>query len=97
MRITGVQPGDRPISAEIVLARVGDPASAISVGACAIGRRHSTPTYPDTELRFDVEAALRRLGTTSVMAAALPLTLGPGEYQPPTFVYSDMAITPAPV
>ena len=97
LRITGVLPGDRPISVEIVLARVGDPASAISIGACAIGRRHSTPTFPDTELRFDVEAALRRLGTSSVTAAVLPLTLGPGEYQPPTFVYSGMAITAAPV
>ncbi len=97
LRIAGVQPGDRPISAEIVLSRVGDPASAISIGAGAIGRRHSTPAFPDTELRFDVEAALRRLGTSSVLAAILPLTLGPGEYQPPTFAYSSMAITAVPV
>ena len=96
LRIAGVLPGDRPISVEIVLTRVGDPTSAITIGACAIGRRHSTPAFPDTELRFDVEAALRRLGTSSVTAAVLPLTLGPGEYQPPTFVYSSIAITAAP-
>jgi hypothetical protein len=97
LRINNVQPGDRPISMEVVLFRVGDPASMISVGACAIGRRHSTPTFPDTELRFDVEAALRRLGTSRVMAAILPLTLGPVEYRPPAFIYSSMAITAAPV
>ena len=96
LRITGVLPGDRPISLEIALSRVGDPASAITIGACAIGRRHSTPTFPDTELRFDVEASLRRLGTSSVTVAVLPLTLGPGEYQPPAFVYSSIAITAAP-
>ena len=94
--ITGVLPGNRSITVEIALTRVGDPASAITIGACAIDSRHRTPTFPDTELRFDVEAALRRLGTSSVTAAVLPLTLGPGEYQPPAFVYSSIAITAAP-
>jgi hypothetical protein len=96
LRIAGVLPSDRPISVEIVLNRVGDPTSAITIGACAIGRRHSTPTYPDTELRFDVEASLQRLGTSSVTTSVLPLTLGPGEYQPPALVYSSIAIMAAP-
>jgi len=96
LRISGVLPGERPLSMAIALARSGDPSSAITIGACAIGRRHSKPSYPDTELHFDIEAALRRLGTSSVTAAVIPLSLGEPAYQPPTFIHSGMAITAEP-
>jgi polyphenol oxidase len=96
LRVAGVLPGERPVSVAIALARTGEPASAITVGACAIGRRHSTPSYPDTELHFDVEAALHRLGASSVTAAVLPLSLGPGSYRPPSFIHAGMSITAMP-
>src|SRR5262249_8488653 len=54
LRITGVAPGERPISLAIALARSGHPASAITVGAYAVGRRHNPPSFPDTELRFAI-------------------------------------------
>jgi hypothetical protein len=92
LRIAGVQPGDRPLSVEIAVARPGDRASAVSVGAHATGRQQGQPTFPDTELQFDVTAALRGLGTSAVDVIVLPLSLGPGDYAPPPFVYTSMEI-----
>jgi hypothetical protein len=92
LRIAGVQPGDRPFSVEIALARPGDHASAISIGAHAVGRRQGQPAFPDTEPHFDVTAALHGLGTSAVDVIVLPLSLGPGEYTPPPFVYTSMEI-----
>jgi polyphenol oxidase len=93
LRIAGVQPGDRPLSVEIALARPGaDRASAISVGAHAAGRRQGNPTFPDTEPQFDVTAALHGLGTSAADVIVLPLSLGPREYEPPPFVYTSMEI-----
>jgi hypothetical protein len=93
LRITGVQPGDRPLSVEIALARPGaDRASAVSVGAHAAGRRQGHPAFPDTEPHFDVTAALHGLGTSAVDVIVLPLSLSPGEYEPPPFVYTSIEI-----
>jgi hypothetical protein len=97
LRISGVMPTDRPMSVEILLARPGDPASAIGVGAFACGRKHGSPAvFPDTEPCFDVSAAVRRLSAPSVTVSVLSLPLGPGQWQPPSFTYSAMAITALP-
>lgn len=97
LRIAGVMPTDRPMSVEIVMARPGDPAAAISVGAIAIGRKHdSPPVFPDTEPRFDVSAAMRLLAAPSALVSVLPLPLGIGQLQPPPFRYSSMAIVASP-
>ncbi len=96
LRITGVQQTDRPISVEIVIARPGDPATAISVGAFAMGRRHASPAvFPDTEPRFDVSAALRRLAAPTALVSVLPLPLGVAQRQPAPFIYDSMAIIDA--
>jgi len=92
LRIAGVQPGDRPQGVEIALARPGDHASAVSVGAHAAGRRQGHPAFPDTEAHFDVTAALHGLGTSAVDVIVLPLSLGPGDYAPPPFAYTSMEI-----
>jgi polyphenol oxidase len=93
LRIAGVQPGDRPLSVEIALARPGgDRASAVGVGAYAAGRRQGQPVFPDTEPHFDVTAALHGLGTSAVDVIVLPLSLGPKDYVPPPFVYTSMEI-----
>jgi Common central domain of tyrosinase len=93
LRISGVMPSDRPMSVEIVMARPDEPASAISVGAFAVGRKHgSSPVFPDTEPRFDVGAAVGLLAAPTVLVSVLPLPLGPGQRQPPPFTYSAMAI-----
>ena len=97
LRITGVVPGNRPLSVEIMLARPNDPASAISVGAHAIGRRHSPPTYPDTELRYDVTAALTLLGEpAAVSVSVVPLALGPGQSNWPPFEHTGMEVIRSP-
>lgn len=93
LRISGVAPGARPLSVEIVVARPGDPASAISVGAIAMGRTHSAPVFPDTEPRFDVTAALDTLGVGRVEVAVLPLALGVAQRDWPAFQYSNMWIS----
>jgi hypothetical protein len=85
-----------PSQVDAIAARQGRPGLPDHFETSAIGRRRRAPTFPDTELRFNVEASLRRLGTSSITAAVLPLPLGPGEYQPPAFVYSSIAITAAP-
>lgn len=82
LRFSGVQPGDRPLSAEIALARPNDPASAISVGALAMGRAHGAAVYPDTEPFFDVTAAIAALGGPVVEATVLPLALGDAQGLP---------------
>jgi hypothetical protein len=93
LHIRGVLPTDRPMSVEIVVGRADDPASAISVGAVAIGRKHGTlPEFPDTEPRFEVSAAIRLLASPTVLVSVLPLPLGPGLLQPVPFTYSSMAI-----
>jgi hypothetical protein len=92
LRISGVVPTDRPLTVEILLARPGDPGSAISVGAHAMGRRHSAATFPDTELRFDVTAAVLRLRAPSVVVSVVPLALVPGQRTWPAFEYTGMAI-----
>ncbi len=75
LRIAGILPQDRPMSVEITLSTPdGDP--AIPVGAFACGRHPDPPGYPDTEIRLDVTAALRRLGTRTVAVSILPLSLG---------------------
>jgi len=85
------------MSVEIVLARPGNPASAISVGAFACGRKHASPAvFPDTEPCFDVSAAVALLAAPDVAVSVLPLPLGPGQWQPPPFTYSAMAITASP-
>jgi polyphenol oxidase len=97
LRFTGVQLSDRPMSVEIVMARPGDPASAISVGAFAVGRKHDSPAvFPDTEPGFDVSAATRLLAAPTVLVSALPLPLGPGQYRPPPFEYSTVEIVATP-
>ena len=97
LRIAGVLPSDRPMSVEIVMARPDDPASAISVGAIAIGRTHGRPPeFPDTEPRFDVSAAVRLLATPTALVSVLPLSLGPGERQPPPFTWSGMTLVASP-
>ncbi|HEY3848009.1 MAG TPA: tyrosinase family protein [Acetobacteraceae bacterium] len=94
LRIAGVLPSDRPMNVEIVMARPDEPASAISVGAFAVGRKHgSSPVFPDTEPRFDVGAVVRLLAAPTVLVSVLPLPLGPGQRQPPPFTHSSMAIT----
>ena len=50
------------------------------------------PSFPDTEPRFDIGAALRTLGTSAVDIMVLPLSLGPGSYVPPRFSYATMEI-----
>jgi hypothetical protein len=97
LRITGVVPGNRPLSVEIMLARPGDPVFAISVGAHAIGRRHSPPTYPDTELRYDVTAAVKLLGEpATVIVSVVPLALGPGQRNWPPFEHTGIEIVSLP-
>ena len=90
--MSGVEPGDRPLSVEIALARPGDAASWISVGALAMGRTHSPATFPDTAPRFDVTAAVHRLGTPRVDVAVSALSLGTGQRSWPAFRYSGMEI-----
>jgi hypothetical protein len=92
LRITGVSPTDRPITVEIMLARPDDPGSSISVGAHAMGRKHSAAVFPDTELRFDVTAAANRLGVQAVVVSVVPLLLGPRERNWPAFEYAGMEI-----
>lgn len=97
LRIAGVLTSDRPMSVEIVMARPDDPASAIRVGAIAVGRTHgSPPAFPDSEPRFDVSAAVRRLAAPTVMVSVLSLSLGPGHRPPAPFVYSAMTLTASP-
>ncbi len=94
LRVSGVLPQDRPMSVEVALAAPdGAPGSAIPVGAFACGRHPSPPAYPDTEIRFDVTAALRRLGTRTVAVLVLPLSLGPAA--PAPFGFGTMDIVPA--
>ena len=98
LRIDGVLTSDRPSSVEVVMARPDDPASAISVGAIAVGRTHnSPPVFPDSEPRFDVSAAVRLLTAPMVTVSVLPLALGSGQRPPPPFAYSGMAIVASPV
>ncbi len=96
LRITGVVPTERPLTVEIVLARPGDPGSSVSVGAHAMGRKHSAATFPDTELRFDITAAAQHLGTPAVVVSVVPLLLGPGQSSWPTFEYVAMEILALP-
>jgi hypothetical protein len=85
------------MSVEVVLGRPDDPASAISVGAIAVGRTHGNPpVFPDSEPRFDVTAAVRRFAAPTVTVSVLPLSLGPGQRPPAPFAYSGMAIVAAP-
>ena len=94
LRISGVEPGDRPLSAEVCIGqpggRPGDPASWISVGALAMGGAHGPAVFPDTEPRFDVTAAVRTLGTQTVEVAVLPLALGVGQRSWPPFRYAGL-------
>lgn len=99
LRISGVEPGDRPLSAEVCIGqpggRPGDPASWISVGALAMGSAHGPAVFPDTEPRFDVTAAVRTLGTQTVEVAVLPLALGVGQRSWPPFRYAGLEIVTA--
>jgi hypothetical protein len=61
LRITGVSPADRPLAVEIALAQPSDPESWVSLGARAMGRKHSDATFPDSELCFDITAEVHRL------------------------------------
>ncbi|MCL2428046.1 MAG: tyrosinase family protein [Alphaproteobacteria bacterium] len=90
--IEGVEPTERPITVEIEIARTGAPETAMTVGALAIGRRHSDPVYPDTEPRFDITAALARLRASVVTATVRPLRLGPEGAAWPSFRHSDIVI-----
>ena len=92
LRIIGVSPSNRPITVEIMLARPDDPGSSISVGAHAMGRKHSAAVFPDTELRFDVTAAVNRLGVQAVVVSVVPLLLGPHDHNWPAFEYAGMEI-----
>ena len=92
LRISGVVPGDRPLTVEIALARPGDPGSAVSVGAYAMGRLHSAPTFPDTEPCFDVTDVVGRLGSPAVVVSVLPLALGPASLGWPAFRYAGMTL-----
>ena len=92
LRISGVTPTDRPLSVEILLARPGDPAASISVGAHAMGRKHSQAAFPDTELRFDITTAVARLGAPAVLVSVVPLPLGPGQRDWPRFDHAGMEI-----
>jgi Common central domain of tyrosinase len=92
LRITGVSPTDRPLTVEIMLARPGDPLSWISVGAHAMGRKHSIATFPDTELRFDITAAVDRLGTPAVVVSVVPLALGLDQGSWPAFEFAGIEI-----
>jgi hypothetical protein len=73
LRIAGVEPGDQTLNVEFAIARPGDPASVISVGARTAGRQHGMTNFPDSELRFNIGAAVHRRGG-----------LGLGEYRSPT-------------
>ncbi|HEY1932275.1 MAG TPA: tyrosinase family protein [Acetobacteraceae bacterium] len=95
LKIRGVEPGDRPTSVEIALARPGDVASWISVGAIAMGRTHSPATFPDTEPRFDVTAAVGILGARALEVAVLALPLSVGQRDSPQFRHSTMEIVAA--
>jgi len=93
LRISGVLPTQRPVTAEVVVAAAGDPGSAVVVGAISGGRRHSRPSgFPDTEPRFDVTAAVKRLATPTVVVSVLPLSLGPDLPGPPAFTHGGMSI-----
>jgi Common central domain of tyrosinase/Polyphenol oxidase middle domain len=96
LRITGVSPADRPLTVEIALARPGDPESWVSVGAHAMGRKHSDATFPDTELCFDITAAVHRLGVSAVVVSIVPLPLGPSQRSWPAFEYAGMEILGSP-
>jgi Common central domain of tyrosinase len=97
LRFTGVVPSDRPLTVEICVGRPGDPGSWVSVGAHAVGRRHSAATFPDTELRFDVTAVTKRLAVPTVVVSVMPLPLGPAQREFPPFEYDSVAIDGAPV
>jgi len=92
LRIRGVEPGERPLSVEICLGRPGDAAPWLSVGALAMGPAHGPAVFPDTEPRFDVTAAIRRLDAATVEVAVLPLTLGVGQRDWPPFRHAGMEI-----
>jgi hypothetical protein len=93
LRITGVVPTSRPLTVEVVLARPGEPGSGITVGAHAMGRRHSAPAFPDTELRFDVTAAMNRLGAPrAAMVSVVPLDLGSGRRDRSAFAYDSIDV-----
>jgi hypothetical protein len=96
LRFTGVRPTDRPLTVEIALGRPGDPGSWVTVGAHAMGRMHSAATFPDTEPRFDITAAVNRLGVPAVEVSVLPLQLGPNQRHWPRFEYAGMEILGAP-
>ncbi len=93
LRIAGVRPADRPLTVEIALTRPDDAETWVSVGAHAMGRIHSAPTFPDTEPRFDITAAVRRLRASSVVeVAVVPLALGPNQRTWPNFDYTHMEV-----
>ena len=97
LHMRGVQPGDRPLSVEIALARPDDANSWISVGALAMGSAHGPAAFPDTEPRFDVTAAIRTLAAPIVEVAILPLALGTGQQSWPPFRCTGMEIVAAGV
>lgn len=92
LHVAGVEPGQRPITVEIAVARAGAPETALTVGAIAIGRRHEDPLYPDTEPRFDITAALERLQAGLVTATIRPLPLGPEDAPLPPFRHGDLSL-----
>jgi hypothetical protein len=82
---------------EFVLARPGEPGSGITVGAHAMGRRHSPPAFPDTELRFDITAAMNRLGATrAATLSVVPLDLGSGHRDRSAFAYDSIDVLGLP-
>ena len=90
LKMSGVLPAPRPMTVEMTVAAPGDPASAIVVGAFAAGRRHSPAVFPDTEQRFDITAAVKRLATPAVVVSVLPLALSADPIGAPPFTYDGM-------
>ncbi len=83
LRLSGVLPVPRPLTAEVVIAAPDDPASAITVGAISSGRRHGPASFPDTAPHFDIAAALRRLATPAVTVSGPAAQPGRGAVRRP--------------
>jgi hypothetical protein len=92
LRISGVVPSSRPMTVEVAVTATDD-SPPVVVGAISAGRRHSPASFPDTEQRFDITAALRPLAAPAVAVSILPVTLGSDTTSAAPFNYTGMRIS----